>query len=102
MEDVVRQNHFKAECKCVEPAARAGQNTRHKVVHDVEQYTEGNMQVDAMNITSFNFKSILSIIVTKLDTGSSQNNAKIPYKVDIDSDDNFMPQAYPEFYTIGY
>ena len=47
-------------------------------------------QVDTVNINSFSFKSIHSVIVTKLKTRCTQNSVIIQYRIDTGSD-NAIP-----------
>ena len=52
-----------------------------KAVCDVKQYTEDSKQVDLVNITSFNFNSVRSVILGRLDTSNTQNSVEISFKI---------------------
>ena len=64
----------------------------------MEQEADDEKQVYIANITSFNFNSISSVIVTKLDTSSSQNSSEIAYKIGTCSDGNLM---LPNVFEMG-
>ena len=75
-------NHFWAVCKAL----------KAKEKHSMkEQITTADQQVNTVNIISFNFNSIHSVIIAKLKTRRSQNSAIIQHKVDTSSDGNIMP-----------
>ena len=57
------------------------------------QTTEPNKQVDTVNITSFSFNSIRSVIIQKLKASSIQNSTNIPQKEDTGSYGNLMPYS---------
>ena len=76
-------NHFKAIWKSTV--------TRKKVVHDVQQNMTAEKQEDTVNITSFNFNSIISVIIATLEIISSKISVIILFKVDTGSDGNIMP-----------
>ena len=66
-------------------------NGREGTIHEVEQDKVTYKQVAIMTINSFSFDCICSVIIAKLKTTYSQNNAIIQYKIDTGSDCNSLP-----------
>ena len=64
----------------------AEKGTVHKVGQDVVRD-----HIDTVNINSFHFNCTCSVIMAKLKTSSSQNNAIMKYKIDTGSDGNILP-----------
>ena len=63
---------------------------RKGMVHEIEQDIMAGKQVDMVNINSFSFKNIHSVIVAKLKLSCSQNSAIIQHSIDADSEGNIM------------
>ena len=53
----IQTTPLSVEYKSTELAVRLSQDIRFQGVHNVEQYTEENKQVDTVNTTSYNFQS---------------------------------------------
>ena len=58
-------------------AVHRSRDGRKGTVHEVDQDTKRDKQVDAVNINSFSVDSILSVIKAKLETSYSLNDAVI-------------------------
>ena len=84
-------NHFQVDCRS--NGGRRG--TENEVAQDSDK------KVDMMNINSFSFNIICSVITAKLKTSSSQNNAVIHSKIDKDSLCNIIPYHIFKSFSLG-
>ena len=78
-------NHYRAVCR----------SARNKTVHGKEQemdeYTEGDSQIDMVNIDFINSNVQSLGITAKLKTSSYQNSVNISYKTDTGRNSNILP-----------
>ena len=76
-----KENHLKTVCRSAERQIRPSQNAGSIVIFEVEQDTEDDKCADIVTIKYiFRFIRIRSVIVSELNSSSSQNKCKIAVK----------------------